>query len=316
MTVWGHARSAASLAVITANLAFWLVLVIPLSLLRLVLPGFRPTALRLLEGIYRAAVYVDDFWLRRVVGLHWSLPALPLDPRRSVLVVSNHVAWSDVFLIQSLLVRHGLVVKFLTKRELLALPIVGLILWAFEFPILRRAHRGERGGSADRGRDRDRGAVERRKLDFEALREACRSARENPVALVSFAEGTRATAARRASRSTPYRHLLPPRVGGFGALCDGLGEALAGIVDCTLVYSRRAASAGQTSSPGDVTFWEFLSGESIEVVIEAEWIDPGELPAQREERAHWLAERWAIKDERIDRLRQGTHRGDASRSRF
>ncbi len=312
MTLWGHARSAASLAVITANLAFWLVLVIPVSLLRLVLPGFRPTALRLLEGIYRAAVHVDDFWLRRVIGLHWSLPALPLDPRRSVLVVSNHVAWSDVFLIQSLLVRHGLVVKFLTKRELLALPIVGLILWAFEFPILRRAHRG------------DRDAVERRELDFEALREACRSARENPVALVSFAEGTRATAARRASRSTPYRHLLPPRIGGFGALCDGLGEALAGIVDCTLVYSRAnerskshsEAAAGPAPSTRDVTFWEFLSGESIEVVIQAEWIDPGELPAQREERAHWLAERWAIKDERIDRLRQGTQRGDASRSRF
>ena len=314
MTLWGHARSAASLAVITANLAFWLVLVIPLCLLRLVLPGFRPTARWLLEGIYRAAVHVDDFWLRRVVGLHWSLPALPLDPRRSVLVVSNHVAWSDVFLIQSLLVRHGLVAKFLTKRELLALPIVGLILWAFEFPILWRTRRG----------DRDRGAVERRELDFEALREACRSARENPVALVSFAEGTRATAARRASRSTPYRHLLPPRVGGFGALCDGLGEALAGVVDCTLVYSRAneqskthmEAVAGPARSTRDVTFWEFLSGKSIEVVIQAEWIDPGELPAQREERAHWLAERWAIKDERIDRLRQETQRGDASRSRF
>ena len=314
MTLWGHARSAASFAVITANLAFWLVLVIALSLLRLLLPGFRPTALRLLEAIYRAAVHVDDFWLRRVVGLHWSLPALPLDPRRSVLVVSNHVAWSDVFLIQSLLVRHGLVVKFLTKRELLALPIVGLILWAFEFPILRRTRRGGRGGGADRDRERD----------FEALREACRSARENPVALVSFAEGTRATAVRRASRATPYRHLLPPRVGGFGALCDGLGEALAGIVDCTLVYSRAnerskshsAAAAGPARPTRDVTFWEFLSGESIEVVIQAEWIDPGELPAQREERAHWLAERWAIKDERIDRLRQGTHRRDASRSRF
>ena len=313
MTLWGHARSAASLAVITVNLAFWLVLAIPTSLLRLVLPGFRPTATRILDAIYRAAVHVDDFWLKRVIGLRWSLPGLPLDPGRSYVVLSNHVSWSDIFLLQSLLVRHGLVVKFLTKRELLALPIVGLILWAFEFPLLRRASRGGLLGGGERG---DRDEAERRQQDFEALREACRSARENPVALVSFAEGTRATAARRASRSTPYRHLLSPRVGGFGALCDGLGEALAGIVDCTLVYSRGAASAGREHATGEVTFWELLSGDSVEIAIHAEWIDPGELPAERAERTRWLAARWAIKDERIDRLGEGACPGSAHRPRI
>lgn len=312
MTFRGHARSAASLAVISANLTFWLVLALPLSLMRLVLPGFRPRVLRLLEGIYRAAVKVDDFWLRRVVGLRWSLPDLPIDARCSQLVVSNHVSWSDIFLIQSLLVRHGLVVKFLTKRELLALPIVGLILWAFEFPTVRRTSR--RRGAERRGAGDDIDDGERRRLDFEALREACRGARDNPVALVSFAEGTRATAARRVLRGSPYHHLLPPRVGGFAALCDGLGDALGGIVDCTLVYSRKAEST-DAHTAREVSFWEFLSGESIEVVIEAEWIDPGALPTDREGRARWLAARWAHKDERIGRLRQDARSGEAIRAR-
>ncbi len=280
MKPWGHLRSATSLVVITSNLAFWIAIALPTSLLRLVVPPLAPAAHRALDAIYRAAVRIDDYWLRRVMGLRWTCPALDLDPRRSWLVVSNHVSWADIFLIQSLLVSQGLVVKFLTKRELLALPVVGLILWAFEFPLLRRTSR--RGQSEE----------ERKRLDFEALREACRSARENPVALVCFAEGTRATAARRARLDTPHRHLLPPRVGGFGALCDGLGDALAGVVDCTLVYGNGSR---------EITFWEFLAGGSMELGLYAERIAPGEIPASREERARWLEARWAIKDERIAR---------------
>jgi 1-acyl-sn-glycerol-3-phosphate acyltransferase len=279
MTPGQHAKSALSLAVITTNLVFWLALAFPLALLRLVLPFLRRPIHRLLEGIYRGAVRVDDFWLRRVMGHAWSLPSLPLDPRRPCIVVSNHVSWSDIFPIQSLLVRNGFVVQFLSKRELLVLPVVGLILWAFEFPLLRRAR--EHGG--------DEAAARRR--DFEALREACRGAREHPVALVSFAEGTRATAARRAERQSPYRHLLPPRAGGFGALCDGLGDALAGVVDCTLVYAR---------GEREVTFWEFLAGSPARVEVQADWIEASAIPAEREARARFLAERWARKDEWID----------------
>lgn len=280
MTPWGHLRSATSLAVITLNLAFWLAIALPASLLRLVVPPLAPAAHRALDAIYRVAVRIDDLWLRRVMGLRWSCPALGLDPRRSWLVVSNHVSWADIFLIQSLLVSHGLVVKFLTKRELLAIPVVGLILWAFEFPLLLRTSR--------RGQSQEA----RKRLDFEALREACRSARENPVALVSFAEGTRATAARRASAGSPHRHLLAPRVGGFGALCDGLGDALAGVVDCTLVYGNGAR---------EITFWEFLAGGPLLIGLYAERIAPGEIPASREDRARWLGARWAIKDECIAR---------------
>ena len=285
MTPWAHLKSAASVMLITLNLAFWIALALPTSVIRLLVPPLVPAARRALDAIYRAAVRVDDFWLRRVLGIRWRLPALDLDPRRTYLVLSNHVSWADIFLLQSLFISHGLVVKFLTKRELLALPIVGLILWAFEFPLLRRTSRG--------GRDDG----ERKRLDFEALRDACRSARENPVALVCFAEGTRATAARRASRGSPHRHLLPPRVGGFGALCDGLGEALAGVVDCTLVYPRHERPHAE--KPHEQSFWEFLSGGMREPEVHAERIAPGEIPAARDDRARWLSARWLIKDERI-----------------
>lgn len=282
MTPWEHLKSGVSLGVISLNLTFFLALALPTSLLRLVFPPVAPLAHRALAAFYRAAVRVDDFWLRRVMGIRWTLPSLSLDPERPCVVLSNHVSWADIFLLQSLLVSHGLVVQFLTKRELLALPIVGLILWAFDFPLVRRTSSSSQDDEA------------RRRLDFEALREACRSARENPVALVNFAEGTRATAARRVTRSSPHRHLLPPRVGGFGALCDGLGDAMSAVVDCTLVYPGDA---------GEAPFWRFLSGGLHELEIHAERIAPAEIPAARDDRARWLEARWAIKDECIARSR-------------
>lgn len=292
MTPWLHLESALSLVVITLNLAFWLALALPIRLARSVVPPLAPSVHRVLDAIYRAAVRVDDFWLRRVIGVRWPLPALELDAGRTHVVLANHGSWADILLLQSLFVSHGLVVKFLTKRSLLALPIVGLILWTFEFPLLRRTSR------------RGESEAERKRRDFEALREACRSARENPVALVCFAEGTRATAERRASRGSPHRHLLTPRVGGFGALCDGLGDALGGVVDCTIVYPNGARP---------MTFWAFLSGgqrpvrskngtpadRRAAIGLHAERIAPGEIPATREDRARWLETRWAIKDARI-----------------
>lgn len=292
MTLVGHATSAVSLLFITANLAFWLVLAIPTSVLRDLVPGFAPRARRMLDAFYRGAVCVDDFWLERVVGLRWTMPArLDLDPGRTWIVLSNHVSWSDIFLLQSLLVRHGLVVQFLSKRELLLVPVVGWVLWAFQFPLLRRTTR--RGESDE----------ERKRGDFEALRAACRRARENPVALVCFAEGTRATPERRALRASPHRHLLPPRIGGFAALCDGLGDTLAGVVDCTLVYPSGAGDRAPEPAPTPAnafSFWAFLSGRVGAIEVAAELVPAAAIPRDRDERLSWLEARWARKDAVID----------------
>lgn len=282
MTVWRHARSALSVLAITLNLAFWLVLAVAVRLVFLAWPAATKRADRLLDAIYLAAVRVDEVVLERIAGLRYALAPLALDPSRAWIVLSNHRSWVDIFLLQSLLAREGLAVHFLSKRELLFMPIVGLVLFTFRFPLLRRSARPGQSES------------ERRQADFDALRTACRRAREHPVALACFAEGTRATAARRAARRSPHRHLLPPRVGGFGALCDGLGEALGGVVDCTLVYP---------DGERELTFWRCLAGGLPEIGVEAERIDVSALPTDRAERLRWLEARWTRKDERIARWR-------------
>lgn len=280
-----HGIAALGLVVITLNVAFWIALAVPIGLARWAVPGIRPGARRLLDALYRAAVRVDDFWLTRVVGIRWSMPELAIDPDRTCIVLSNHVSWADVFLLQSLLARQGLVVHFLAKRELLWLPVVGLVLFTFEFPLLRRTTRP---GEDD---------AQRRRSDLEALRKACERARIAPVALACFAEGTRSTASRRERLGSPFRHLLPPRTGGFVALADGLGEQLAGVVDCTLVY-------GSGSGSNDVSFWDFLAGRVGGIEVHAEWIPRAAVGADREQRARWLAERWADKDALIARRRR------------
>ena len=280
MSVGAHLKSVLSLSYIALNLLVWSLPLLVLALAKLLLPAVRRPVDAVMDWIYGVAVVVDDVWLRHVLGIRWNRPALGLDPRESVIVLSNHASWSDILLIQSVIVRGGPVVKFLAKRELVFVPIFGLIFWAFDFPVLRRRSR--------EGEDE----AERRRRDFEALQEACRVVRRRPAALVNFAEGTRFSEGKRRARSSPYRTLLEPRAGGFSALLDALGDIAVRVVDLTIVY------------PSPVSFWAFLSGACREVRLEAEVFESANLPSTRSERAAWLAERWHAKDGRIDDVRR------------
>lgn len=284
MTVLAHCRSALSILVITANLLFWSIPLALLALSKLLLPAVRGPAERAMAGIYRMAVAVDDAWLRRVMGIRWSRPELGLDPRRSYLVLSNHVSWADILMIQSVIVRQGPLLKFLAKRELIYVPILGLVFWAFDFPILRRRSR------------RQENEAERRRRDLEALREACRIVRRNPAAVMNFAEGTRFEERKREQTESPYRYLLRPRVGGFLALLEAMAGEFDALIDLTLVYPRPAS------------FWAFLAGEVPEIEITATRFDPDTLPTTREAAGDWLAERWSEKERAIAMRRQA---GDA-----
>lgn len=284
MSILAHCKSVVSLIVITLNLSFWCVPLLGLALLKLAVPVLRDRIDAAMDSIYRQAEAIDSAWLRGVIGLRWQLPALDLRRDETVIVLANHVSWADILLVQSVIVQDGPILKFLAKRELLYVPLFGLIFLAFDFPVLRRTTRA---GGDD--------AV-RRAQDFEALRDACRALRRRPAALMIFVEGTRFSAAKRDASDSPYRHLLKPRVGGFSALLDALDEDLDRVIDLTLIY------------PQPLSFWELLSGQGLagaqgEISIEAEAIARADLPRTREARARWLERRWADKDLRIEAVR-------------
>jgi len=276
LSLWSHTKAVLSLSVITLNLAFWLVPILVLALVKWTVPVIRARADAGLEAIYRTAVRIDDAWLKGVIGLRWNALSIDLVRNENVIVLSNHVSWADILLMQSVVARNGPVLKFLAKRELIFIPIFGAIFWAFDFPILRRRTRGT-------GLD-----VDRRRRDLAAIKDACRVLSIRPAALVNFAEGTRSTEEKRRHRSSPYVHLLEPRVGGFSALLDALDEQSPRIIDLTLKYS------------GTRSFWSFLAGEVEAIEIDVTVIDPNEVPKTREARAAWLADRWAIKDQQLE----------------
>ena len=274
MTARQHLKAAICLAAITLNLTCWALLLLVLLPAKAA-PRTRPWFRRVAARIYRAAVRVDNVLLRRVSRASWCARELSLDPTRPHIVLSNHRSWADIFLVQSLIATRGPIVTFLCKRELVYVPIFGLIILAFDFPVLRR--RSRRGADPAGRRDDDR----RRVAD------AAAALLGSPAAILSFAEGTRFTVAKRSAGDGHYEHVLPPRAGGFAAMVEALAPGGGSIVDLTLAYPRPS------------TFWEFLGGaaESVEVAWETMPI----ATVEPDEAANWLNDRWRRKEESLDR---------------
>ena len=287
MTAPQHLRAAICLAAITLNLTFWALLLLVLLPAKAA-PRTRPWFRRAAARIYRAAVRVDNVLLERISRASWRGHALSLDPTRPHIVLSNHRSWADVFLVQSLIATRGPIVTFLCKRELLYLPIVGLIILAFDFPVLRRRAQRGTGARPRRGDDRRR------------VTEAAAALLESPAAILSFAEGTRFTVAKRdanrrdaldrraASGIAPqYEHLLPPRAGGLAAMIEALAPGGGSIVDLTLAYPRPCS------------FWEFLGGAAG--LVEMAWETVPIATVESEEATNWLNDRWRRKEQLLDR---------------
>ena len=270
MTVRQHVAAAAALAAISANLVFWCVPLLGLLAVRVFVPASRPRTQAAGEAIYRIAVVFDDWWLRRVSGARWNRPDVVCDRRTPHVVIVNHRSWADVFLVQSAVAKRGPILKFLCKRELAWIPVLGLIFVAFDFPMLRRRA------------SRRMPESERRAADRERVRDACAVVRARPAAMLSFVEGTRFTPEKHARMSSPYRCLLPPKAGGFEAIVASLGGGEARVLDLTLVYPRTSA------------FWAFLGGAAGEIEVRAESFALQEVLAAGPR--DWLEDRWRAKD--------------------
>lgn len=125
-----------------------------------------------------ASARVNPLW-----KFTWSGP-VPSNPRRPYVVVSNHESTADIMLISHL----PWEMKWLAKREMFKIPVLGWLMWL-------AGDIGVRRGSA-------RSAVE-------AMRE-CRDRLEKKVSVMIFPEGTRSATA----------ELLPFKDGAFRLAID------------------------------------------------------------------------------------------------
>ena len=255
-------------------------LLAPLILLKLLTRPLPP-----IKPLDAAVVALADTWNRlNAAGLQWASSTrwqvhLPPDLSQHAwyLVVCNHQSWVDILVLQRCLQGRAPFLKFFIKRQLIWVPLVGLVWWALDFPVLRR-----RGGAS--------GA-----RDLATARAACARFRALPTSVMSFVEGTRFTPAKHEAQGSPYRHLLKPKAGGMMTALDVLGDRLDAVLDVTIFYPGRVPS-----------FVDVLCGRVPEVRVH---IDRQPVPATGDGQPlavtgvqAWLAELWQAKDARFKQL--------------
>ena len=120
---------------------------------------------------------------------------------------------------------------------------------------------------------------------------------------MNFVEGTRFTPEKHDAQSSPYRHLLKPKIGGLGIALATMGGQFEALLDVTIVYPH-----------GAPTFWHLLCGRIDAVIVRvqqreipAEMLDGDPIgdKAYRQRIGAWVEAQWAEKDALIEALLQG-----------
>lgn len=278
---------------IVGNLTLWVFPLFLLALVKLLVPvrKVRSFIYGIMTRIYVLAVRADDLLLWRILGIRMEVRGLEsVQPDKLYLVLANHQSWADIFFLQSLLNDRAPIPKFITKRQLLYMPLVGLICWAYDFPFVRRYSKEELRERAERkGEDRRR------------LQSALRRFQETPGSIINFAEGTRYSPSKAQRCNSPYRSLLPPRAGGLYVVLHAVGDQLHQILDLTLAYDCPKFN-----------FWDVLCGKCRRVIVQVRHFDPihafgkakGSLNTLTPtEAADWLNRLWEVKDQTILKMR-------------
>jgi 1-acyl-sn-glycerol-3-phosphate acyltransferase len=272
---------------IVANLCFWLVPLVFLTLLKSIIPArrFQDLLSWLMEWVYRLAVWCDDPILFRIIGIRLEVEGIAAKyPDKFYLIIANHQSWNDILILQHLFNRKAPILKFLVKRELIYLPIVGLICWAYDYPFLTR--RSVRGFESPQVHSL---------WDFWKLEKALDKFSRYPASVVNMAEGTRFTREKARIHNSPYKHLLKPRAGGLTTILGLLGDRISAILDVTIVYDCPHPS-----------FWNFLCGKCRRVIVRVKEHAPKEIARVHDfdKLAEWLKGVWEKKDLEIERIRQ------------
>ena len=294
-----HLRGFFVFSGLTINTLFWFVPLLLLAFVKLLIPI--PSIRR---GITQVLMKIGENWValnRQILagGGATAWRANGVDGLRSdgwYFVVSNHQTWVDIIVLQTVFNRRIPFLKFFIKQELVWFPFLGVAWWALDMPFMKRytpsylAKYPEKKGK-----------------DLEVTRKACEKFKNTPTSVINFIEGTRFSQAKRASRRSPYTHLLPPRAGGVAVTISSMGEMFDALLDVTIDYPD-----------GVPKFWELCCGREVRVTVNVAALSiPPEIIAGdyendrgfRRTMHQWLGDIWAEKDRQIGKLRGDSQSG-------
>ncbi|KAK2071241.1 hypothetical protein P8C59_005681 [Phyllachora maydis] len=279
----------------------WLLYLLLADILLSLLLPLKPLVPDLVHAASSRIAFTVWRWIQalfeRANGAHVAVSGDALPRRETAVVVANHVAWADFYLVQALAVRAGMLghCRWFAKRELRLVPFLGWGLWAMGMPMVSR-----------------RWARDQAELD-RVFRGIVR--RRWPVWLIAFSEATRYTPAKAAAsarwcaaagRPQP-RHLLYPRTKGFVATVRQLRRAphVRAVYDLAIAYQCRGGSGGGwLAAP---TMWETLSVPDLSAWrfhVHVRRFPIEDLPEDEEGLARWLEARWVEKGEWLEGKRR------------
>jgi 1-acyl-sn-glycerol-3-phosphate acyltransferase len=287
-------RGIGPLILIILNLSLWIFPLVALALLKLLIPLFsiKKVIYRMMLGIYSIAVKTDNFILHHVLRIRFEVDSLEyLGKEKNCLILTNHQSWADILVLQGILIGRTPIIKFIVKQELLYLPLIGLICWAYEYPFVHR--------SSFKKKSRNENKLG---SDLQALSKKLAVMKENPATIINFAEGTRFNNEKQKKYNSPYQHLLKPRSGGVHFILNTFGEKIDFLIDITIAYD--------CSQP---IFFKFLGGRCREVKIQARYIAMDDLlpslAGSKDNLAFekvdaWLKNLWAAKDRDLSSMQE------------
>ncbi len=281
-----------AMLLLTLNVIFWASILFVVSFLKFLLP-LRPIT-RLFDIIlwWIAENWITGnvLWMKLTQKTTWDVKGLDnLDYRGWYLVVSNHQSWSDILILQKMFNRRIPFLKFFLKRELIWVPIMGLVWWALDFPFLRRH-------SAEYLKEHP----DQKGKDYETTRKACMKFSLVPTSVMNFLEGTRFTKAKHDRQNSPHQYLLKAKAGGIALALSVLGDKFHSLLDVTIVYPD-----------GIPTFWDFLCGKVKRVIFRVSSVEippqflHGDYEGDKEFQAafqQWVQDLWTEKDAKIAAL--------------
>lgn len=272
-----------ALAILVSATVLCCLTIYVLALVRLVLPvrQARSALSGTMDGVVTCWVTVNAWILRSLslIEIKTSIEGNLGDRTNWWIVTSNHQSWSDVIVIQVVLLKLAPPIKFFTKKELIWVPFVGFAMWLLRFPYVQRPVRSSVRGNSNTYETNKRN-MSRASAQF----------LERPISVLSFLEGTRFTEKKHQKQESPFRHLLVPRTGGLLFTVGALNSKTSTIVDLTLHYKGPV--------PG---FWDLLCGRCKEVKI---LIQPIVVSDDfRFNPKEFVFDLWERKDERLEKLR-------------
>lgn len=274
-------------------ITMWFVIMFPFIVLRLV-PVYKVQ--RVASGI---CVQIATWWVgsnKNIYKLmHGQQGTVEIkgdfQPDKSYLVCSNHSAWADIVVLFDVLHGHSPFGRFFLKKELIWVPIVGVVCWAMDFPFMARHSREKLARNPQLAEQ-----------DLQTTRKACEVYKRQPVTVINFLEGTRFTPAKKIKKQSKYENLLNPKFGGLSAALNAMGEQFAGMVNVTIVYQPVKGN----------TTWSWLCGQqhNMRVVVEVLPIPENMIkgdyrndPEFKKEFKDWVADFWQEKDQLITAIK-------------